>query len=53
MSRQRMRGEDGSFYLTYHAGASTDDERLRVCFVVIAERGMEGGLKTPVSGGSG
>lgn len=32
-------------YRTHHAGATTDDERLLVCFVVIAEGSMEGGLK--------
>lgn len=48
-SYQQLREEEQSFVPTYHAGASTDNERLLVCFVVVAERGMEGGLKTPVS----
>lgn len=48
-SYQRLLEENQSFAPTYHAGASTDNERLLICLVVIAERGMEGGLKTPVS----
>jgi hypothetical protein len=31
--------------VTYHAGSTTDDERLLVGFVIIAEGGMEGRLK--------
>lgn len=52
MSCQRARGEERKFNPTYHASASTDNQRLRVCFVVIGERGMEGGLKIPVSRGN-
>ena len=44
---------DRAIYLAYHAGATTDDERLLVCFLVITERGMEGGLETSVSECSG